>query len=52
MELKKYPEGEDNAVLRSSIVWDTPFHLKAEKTIKSHRTHDKACSSKKAELHK
>lgn len=44
----KYPEGDDNAMLRSSIVWDTRFRLKAEKTMKSHRTHDKACSGKKA----
>ena len=52
MKLKKYPEGEDNAVLRSSIVWDSLFHLKAEKTMKSHRTHDKACCGKKAKLYK
>lgn len=52
MNLKKYSEGEDNAALRSNIVWDTLFHLEAEKTMKSHRTHDKACSGKNAELYK
>lgn len=31
MKLKMYPEGEDIVVLKTSIVWDNLFHLKAKK---------------------
>lgn len=50
MKPKKYPEGENNLVLRSSIGWDT-VSFKPQRD-KSHRTHDQACSGMKAELYK
>lgn len=31
MKLKKYAEGEDIVALKTSIVWDILFHLKAKK---------------------